>query len=75
MSLSVEAIYENGVFKPLEKIDLKEKEKVIIDINLKNKLKKRLKSITESIYLRTQKFDSKEIENDITIASNEVNQK
>ena len=28
----IEAVYENGVFKPLEKVDLKEGEKVRIEL-------------------------------------------
>jgi len=32
MAKIIEAIYENGVFKPLEKVDLKEGEKVRIII-------------------------------------------
>ncbi len=32
MAKVIEAIYENGVFKPLEKVDLKEGEKVRIRI-------------------------------------------
>ena len=30
MAKTVEAIYENGVFKPLEKVDIKEHEKVTV---------------------------------------------
>ncbi len=33
MSKIIEAVYENGVFKPLEKVDLKEGEKVRIKIS------------------------------------------
>ncbi|MEM5830254.1 MAG: antitoxin family protein [Candidatus Aenigmatarchaeota archaeon] len=32
MAKVIEAIYENGVFKPLEKVDLKEGERVKIEI-------------------------------------------
>ncbi|MEM5821117.1 MAG: antitoxin family protein [Candidatus Aenigmatarchaeota archaeon] len=32
MAKIIEAIYENGVFKPLEKVDLKEGERVRIEI-------------------------------------------
>ena len=31
----INAIYENGVFKPLEPVSLKEHEKVKLDINLR----------------------------------------
>jgi len=33
MSKIIEAVYENGVFKPLEKVDLEEGEKVRIKIS------------------------------------------
>ncbi len=72
MAITVNAIYENGVLKPLEDVSLKEREKVKIDINLDEKLKKRFKKITDSIYKRTNKYSAKEIENDITVASKEV---
>jgi predicted DNA-binding antitoxin AbrB/MazE fold protein len=30
MAKTIEAIFENGVFKPLEKVDIKEHEKVLV---------------------------------------------
>jgi predicted DNA-binding antitoxin AbrB/MazE fold protein len=72
MAITVNAIYENGVLKPLEDVSLKEREKVKIDINPDEKLKKRFKKIADSIYKRTNKYPAREIENDITLASKEV---
>lgn len=42
MGKVIEVVYENGVFKPLEKVDLKEGErvKVVIKESLVDKLKK-----------------------------------
>ncbi|WP_290598015.1 MULTISPECIES: antitoxin family protein [unclassified Archaeoglobus] len=42
MGKIIEAIYENGVFKPLERVDLKEGEKVRLKLakNLAERLKK-----------------------------------
>jgi len=42
MGKVIEVVYENGVFKPLEKVDLKEGERVKVEIeeSLVDKLKK-----------------------------------
>ena len=51
MAKVIEAIYENGVFKPLEKVDLKEGEKVKIKVE---------KSLMEIIKRYQDKFKLKE---------------
>lgn len=45
MSQVIEAIYENGVLKPLEKIDLKEHQKIEIFIKEKESVAKRSQGI------------------------------
>ncbi len=72
MPKTINAIYENGVFKPMEPISLSEHEKVRLDINLDERLRKQLKELTESIYKRTDKYSSEEIEANITEAYREV---
>ncbi len=72
MPKTINAIYENGVFKPLEPISLSEHEKVRLDINLDERLRNQLKELTESIYKRTDKYSSEEIEANITEAYREV---
>ena len=72
MPKTINAIYENGVFKPLEPVSLKEHERVKLDINLDKRLHAQLKKLTESIYKRTDKYSSEEIEANITEASKEV---
>lgn len=72
MPQTINAIYENGVFKPLEPISLKEHERVTLDINLDDRLRQQLKELTEDIYKRTDKYSSKEIEANITEAFREV---
>ena len=72
MPKTINAIYENGVFKPLEPVSLKEHERVRLDINLDKRLHTQLKKLTESIYKRTDKYSSEEIEANITEASKEV---
>jgi len=51
MGKAIEAIYEKGVFKPLEKVDLKEGEKVRIRIE---------RSLVEIIRSYQEKFKLKE---------------
>ena len=72
MAKTINAIYENGVFKPLEPISLKEHERVTLDINLEEQLRNQLKDLTERIYKRTDKYSAKEIEDNITEAFKEV---
>ncbi|MBI5194963.1 MAG: antitoxin family protein [Nitrospirae bacterium] len=56
MPKTINAVYENGVFKPLEPISLKEHARVTLDINLDDKLRRQLKDLTENIYKRTAKY-------------------
>ncbi|MGR3301873.1 MAG: antitoxin family protein [Candidatus Scalindua sp.] len=72
MSKTINAIYEDGVFKPLEPVSLNEHERVKLDINLDERLRKQLRILTESIYKRTDKYSSEEIEANITEAYKEV---
>ncbi len=72
MPKTINAIYENGVFKPLEPVSLKEHEKVKLDINLDERLRNQFKKLTESIYKRTDRYSSEEIEANITEAFREV---
>ncbi|MBI4377888.1 MAG: antitoxin family protein [Nitrospinae bacterium] len=72
MLKTINAIYEDGVFKPLEPISLDEHEKVRLEINLDERLRKQLKELIENIYKRTDKYSSKEIEANITEAYREV---
>lgn len=72
MPKTINAVYKNGVFKPLEPISLTENEKVKLDINLDKRLRKQLKTLTENVYKKTDKYSSKEIETNITEAFKEV---
>ena len=72
MLKTINAIYEDGVFKPLEPISLDEHEKVRLDINLDERLRKQLEELAEDIYKRTDKYSSEEIEANITEACREV---
>jgi predicted DNA-binding antitoxin AbrB/MazE fold protein len=72
MSKTIQAIYEDGVFKPLEPISLPEHEKVRLDINLDEHLRHQLKTVTEGVYQRTDHSSPEEIEANITEACKEV---
>ncbi|GJQ49446.1 hypothetical protein KsCSTR_15500 [Candidatus Kuenenia stuttgartiensis] len=72
MSKTINAIFEDGVFKPLEPVSLNEHERVKLDINLDERLCNQLKTLTETIYKRTDKHSSEEIEIAITEAHREV---
>jgi len=71
----IEAIYENGVLKPLKPIDLKEHERMEIIITSKSRWASEFKKLLDIVHERTKKFTSEEIEADITQAYREVQQK
>jgi len=55
MEKVIEAIYENGVFKPLEKVDLKEGEKV--KIKVERSLMEIIKNYQETFKLRREDIE------------------
>ena len=72
MSKIINAIFENGVFKPLEKIDIKEHEKVEIRVLSKDEWQKRLNRIIDKIQKKAAQYKSNEIESDIAQAIKET---
>ena len=72
MPKTINAIYEDGVFKPLEPISLSEHEMVILDVNLDERLRKQLKDLSGNVYKRTDKYSSDDIETNITEAYKEI---
>ena len=72
MSEVIEAVYENGVFKPLEKVKIKEHEKVTIKVIPDAEWQKRFDRIIKKIHKKTAKFSHEEIEADIAEAIKEV---
>ena len=74
MSKAIDAVYENGVFKPLQKIDIKEHEKVRIRILSSDEWQQRFDSLIEKIHKKTAKYPSEEIEVDIAQAVKETRQ-
>ena len=74
MSTAIDAIYEKGVFKPIEHIKLREYQQVQVIINSfdATKWESEFKTLLEEIHRHTIKFSSTKIEDDITFASKEL---
>ncbi|MBI5640080.1 MAG: antitoxin family protein [Nitrospirae bacterium] len=72
MPKTIEAIYENGVFKPLEEVEIKEHEKVALKIISLDDWQERFSRIIEKIQKKTAQFSPEEIESDIAEAIKEV---
>jgi predicted DNA-binding antitoxin AbrB/MazE fold protein len=72
MAKVIDAIYENGVFKPLEKVDIKEHEKVEIKIVSRDDWQLRFDRIIGKIHKKSSQFSPEEIEADIATAIQEV---
>ncbi len=72
MSKVIDAVFENGVFKTMEKVKVKEHEKVSIKIISHDEWRKQFNRIIKKIHKQTAKFSPKEIEADIAEAIKEV---
>jgi predicted DNA-binding antitoxin AbrB/MazE fold protein len=72
MAEVINAVFENGVFKPLEKIELKEHEKVTIKILSLDEWQSRFNRVIEKIHKRANQYTYEEIEKDISQAIKEV---
>ncbi len=66
MSNIIDAIFENGVFKPLQKVEVKEHEKVAIKIISLDEWQRRFNRIIEKIHKKAAQYTSEEIESDIS---------
>lgn len=74
MSKTINAVFENGVFKPLQEIDMKEHEKVTIRIVQADEWQYHFDAIIKKIHNKTAQYSSDEIETDIAQAIREVRQ-
>jgi len=72
MSKVIDAVFENGVFKPLEAVEVKEHEKVAIKIVSLDEWQNRFNRIIDKIHKKAAQYTSEEIENDISQATKEV---
>lgn len=72
MSQIITAIFENGVFKPLQKVDIKEHEKIEIKILSVDEWQKRFNHIIKKIHQKASQYSLEEIETDIAETIKEV---
>jgi predicted DNA-binding antitoxin AbrB/MazE fold protein len=72
MTEIINAIFENGVFKPLEKVEMKDHEKVIIKIHSLDQWQSRFDRVIEKIHKKAQQYTPEEIATDIYQAIKEV---
>jgi len=72
MAEVINAIFENGVFKPLEKIEMKEHEKVTIKILSLDQWESRFDHVIEKIHKKAKQYTPEGIETDISQAIKEV---
>ncbi len=72
MSKVIDAVFEDGVFKPLKKIRLKDRQQVQIKILSDDDWQKRFNSIIKKIHKKTAQYAQEEIESDISKAIKEV---
>lgn len=72
MSQTITAVFENGVFKPVRKVRLKDKQQVQIQILSDKDWQRKFDRALKSIRSKTAKFSPEEIEADIEEAIKEV---
>lgn len=72
MSQLISAIFENGVFKPMQNIEMKEHEEVTMKIISMDDWQKRFDQIIEKIHRKAALQSAAEIESDICQAIAEV---
>jgi len=68
----ITAIFENGVFKPLQRIEMKEHEEVTMKVVSMDDWQERFDRIIEKIHQKAAPYSSAEIESDIIQAITEV---
>ncbi|MBI5750142.1 MAG: antitoxin family protein [Nitrospinae bacterium] len=72
MSRVIDAVFENGVFKPLQNVEVREHEKVAIKIVSLDEWQNRFNRIIEKIHKKAAQYTTEEIEADISHAIKEV---
>jgi len=68
----INAIFEHGVFKPIYPIQMKEHERVTIKVVSQDDWQERFNRVIEKIHRNTSRYNSEEIEDDISKAIHEV---
>jgi len=72
MTEVITAVFEDGVFKPLEKIKMKEHEKVTIKILSLDQWQSRFDRVIERVHKKAVQYTPEEIEADISQAIRDV---
>ena len=72
MSKIIDAIFEDGVFKPIQTVEVKEHEKVSLKIISVDEWQARFNRIIEKIQKKSVRYSSQEIESDISQAITEI---
>ena len=72
MSKVINAVFENGVFKPLQHVEIKEHEKVSLKIISFDEWQNRFNRILEKIHEKAVQYTPEEIESDIAHTIKEV---
>jgi predicted DNA-binding antitoxin AbrB/MazE fold protein len=72
MTEIINAVFENGVFKPLEKIEMKEHQKVTIKILSLDQWQSRFDRVIEKIHKNAKQYTPEEIETNISQAIKEA---
>ena len=69
---SIQAIFEDGVLKPAEELDIQEHERVRLIITAEAEWQHQFAALLEQVYARTDQFSAEEIEADISAAAQDV---
>lgn len=71
MTRVIKAIYERGILRPLEPLDLPERSEVELAIQAPDHWAREFRDLLDRIHAKTRRFSGGEIEADITAASKE----
>jgi predicted DNA-binding antitoxin AbrB/MazE fold protein len=72
MSKVIDAVFEDGVFKPLQTVEVKEHEKVAIKVISLDEWQSSFNRVIDKIHKKAARYASEEIEKDIAEAISEV---
>jgi len=72
MSQLISAVFENGVFRPMQNIEMKEHEEVTMKVVSMDDWQERFDQIIKKIYKKAAPYSPTEIESDIVQAITEV---
>jgi len=75
MSQVVEAVFENGVFRPLQPVEITDRQVVSIKILSSGEWQSRFTRVIEKIQKNTAQYHAEEIEADVLSAVKEVRNK